>query len=86
MGAWDEGPFDNDTAADYATGLQIVEAALTAAAEAEDEDYLDADVGQMRARRPRSLPLLLARSWNDHPTTRRPWTRSIERDRPAVPP
>ena len=54
MGAWSEGPFDNDTAADWAhefdgadreRGLQMVRAALEAAAATSADDYLDADAG-----------------------------------------
>jgi len=54
MGAWGEGPFDNDTAADWVFGFQdadqpsgliLIEAALATAANLPQGDYLDADVG-----------------------------------------
>ena len=54
MGAWDEGPFSNDTAADWAdafedadlnVGLQLVTDALSAAADTETGTYRDSDVG-----------------------------------------
>lgn len=54
MGAWDDGPLSNDTAADWAdafdgadrdTGLQVLTDALNAAAETGADEYLDSDVG-----------------------------------------
>jgi len=54
MGAWGEGPFDNDTAgdwvfqfeqADQASGLNHIEAALAGAAGVGPDDYLDSDAG-----------------------------------------
>lgn len=50
MGAWDSGPFDNDTAADWCGGLDdahpgdrptLIRAALNRAAD--EDDYLDSD-------------------------------------------
>src|SRR5437588_7916019 len=55
MGAWGEGAFDNDTAADWAwefdradgeSGLRIIRETLEAATATEPVEYLDADVGQ----------------------------------------
>lgn len=52
MGAWDAGPFDNDSAADFADDLDdapehqrvaLIRAALTAAVE--NDDFLDLDEG-----------------------------------------
>ncbi|MDQ1656974.1 MAG: hypothetical protein QOD41_2057 [Cryptosporangiaceae bacterium] len=71
MGAWGDGPFDNDDAADWAAELDaaapaerldVIRAALAAAASA---DYLDADDGQravaaaavVAAQRPGGPPL-----------------------------
>jgi hypothetical protein len=71
MGAWGDGPFDNDDAADWAAELDaaapaerldVIRAALTAAASA---DYVDADDGQravaaaavVAAQRPGGPPL-----------------------------
>jgi hypothetical protein len=71
MGAWGDGPFDNDDAADWAAELDaaapaerldVIRAALAAAASA---DYLDADEGQravaaaavVAAQRPGGPPL-----------------------------
>jgi len=50
MGAWGEGAFDNDDAADWSwefenadltAGLQLITDALSAAAQADDAAYLD---------------------------------------------
>jgi hypothetical protein len=55
MGAWGSGPFDNDTAADWAyelvdaasvdDALVVLKSALSAAAEMPEGEYLDADLG-----------------------------------------
>jgi hypothetical protein len=54
VGAWGEGAFDNDTAADWSwefentdltAGLRLVTGALSAAAQADAAAYLDADDG-----------------------------------------
>jgi len=54
MGTWGEGPFDNDTAADWvyefsdadqAAGLRYIYEALAGAASVGDDDYLDSDAG-----------------------------------------
>src|SRR5215471_6107273 len=54
MGAWGEGAFDNDTAADWSwefesadlsAGLRLITDALSAAAQAHDAAYFDADDG-----------------------------------------
>ena len=54
MGAWGEGPFDDDTAADWAykfgdadqvSGLQQIQAALEGAVSVGTDDYLESDAG-----------------------------------------
>ncbi len=54
MGAWGEGPFDNDTASDWVyefddadqpSGLHHIQAALVRAASVGADDYLDSDAG-----------------------------------------
>jgi hypothetical protein len=56
MGAWGEGPFDNDTAADWSAafadvggpaGIELVEEALRAAAETGEDDYLESHEGAL---------------------------------------
>lgn len=54
MGAWGEGAFDNDDAADWAAqfdgadseaGLRLIEDALRSAAQTGLDDYLESDIG-----------------------------------------
>jgi hypothetical protein len=56
MGAWGEGPFDNDGAADWAaefdgadqrSGQRLIREALERAAQAAPDDYLEVDEGQV---------------------------------------
>ena len=80
MGAWGEGAFDNDTAADWswefenadlAAGLRLITGALSAAAQADDAAYLDADDGTRAV-----AAAELVASINDQPIAESPYNET----------